>query len=166
MTGERSDEKNIPAAQEKARPEAWLHGPHGNEGRPQGSRPSPRQGPEAAGRLIPLLFPSGLRICRRKEVVRVLSEGKVFRGGLISVAALNTDADSVRFAFSIKRTVGNAVVRNRVRRRLREACRIMYPGFSPGWDVLVMAGPRSAGADYKALEAELRELMRRAGVQV
>ena len=38
-------------------------------------------------------------------------------------------------------SLGGAVVRNRVRRRLREALRVMAPSFQPGWDVLIIARP-------------------------
>jgi len=82
------------------------------------------------------------------------------------VAALKVEGGPVRFAFSIKRSIGNAVVRNRVRRRLREACRIMRPGLAAGWDVLVMAGSRSAGAGYEELSAELHRLLHQAGIEV
>ena len=56
------------------------------------------------------------------------------------------------------------MVRNRVRRRLREALRVMAPSFQPGWDVLIIARPAIVEADHDALVGALRRLLTRGGV--
>ena len=56
------------------------------------------------------------------------------------------------------------MVRNRVRRRLREALRVMAPSFQPGWDVLIIARPAIVEADHDALVGALRKLLTRGGV--
>jgi len=74
---------------------------------------------------------------------------------------LATDGPS-RFGFTAGVALGNAVVRNRLKRRLREAVRSLP--VSSGWDVVVN-GRRGAGeADYWRLRRELAELMERAGL--
>jgi ribonuclease P protein component len=75
-----------------------------------------------------------------------------------------TDLDTTRFGFSIGRKLGGAVVRNRTRRRLREALRVMAPSFQPGWDVLIIARPALVEADHGALVGALRRLLERGGV--
>ena len=60
--------------------------------------------------------------------------------------------------------LGGAVVRNRIRRRLREALRVMAPSFQPGWDVLIIARPALVGADHKAFVTALHRVLRRGGV--
>ena len=60
--------------------------------------------------------------------------------------------------------LGGAVVRNRVRRRLREALRVMAPSFQPGWDVLIIARPAIVDADHDALVGALGRLLGRGGV--
>ena len=62
--------------------------------------------------------------------------------------------------------VGGAVVRNRVRRRLREALRAMQPGLRPGWDVLIVARPAIVAADQAELVGALRRALERGGVFV
>ena len=47
------------------------------------------------------------------------------------------------------------MVRNRVRRRIREALRVMAPSFQPGWDVLIIARPAIVEADHDALVGAL-----------
>lgn len=94
----------------------------------------------------------------------MLAEGSLFRGELLSVAVLERGPGPVRFAFSAKASIGNAVVRNRVRRRLRESCRLLRPRLRGGWDVLVLAGQRSARATQRELAEELERLLARAGL--
>jgi len=57
-----------------------------------------------------------------------------------------------------------AVVRNRVRRRIREALRVMAPSFQPGWDVLIIARPAIVEADHDALVGALQRTLVRGGV--
>jgi ribonuclease P protein component len=65
-----------------------------------------------------------------------------------------------RFAFAIPKRVGNAVVRNRLRRRLREILRAL--NLTEGFDVVISARPEAASAEFGSLKAELTLLMTRA----
>jgi ribonuclease P protein component len=60
-----------------------------------------------------------------------------------------------RFGISTGKRVGGAVVRNRVRRRVREALRKLDRSPSSGWDILVVARPASAEASYRDLAEAL-----------
>ncbi len=75
--------------------------------------------------------------------------------------ALRTDRPLSRFGFTAGGTIGNAVVRNRLKRRLREALRSLPVG--PGWDVVVNARRGAAEVDYHRLRAVVGELLARAG---
>ena len=81
-----------------------------------------------------------------------------------SARFLRTDLETTRFGLSTGRKLGGAVVRNRVRRRLREALRAMAPSFQPGWDVLIIVRPAIVEADHDALVGALRRLLTRGGV--
>lgn len=70
----------------------------------------------------------------------------------------------VRLGFSVSRSVGRAVVRNRTRRRLRAATARLLPRLQEGHDIVVSARPAAAGADLTTLEEALEGLCRRAGV--
>ena len=74
------------------------------------------------------------------------------------------DLDQTRFGFATGKRLGGAVVRNRVRRRIREALRVMAPSFQPGWDVLIIARPAIVEADQDALVGALRRVLRSGGV--
>ena len=72
-----------------------------------------------------------------------------------------------RLGFTVSTKLGHAVVRNRVRRRLREIYRLNEGRFKPGWDLVVVVRSRAVDAPYKKLEgaylslAEKLELLRK-----
>lgn len=67
-----------------------------------------------------------------------------------------------RFGVSVKRALGNAVKRNRIRRRIREILRHGRAGLPGGWDFVIHPRASVATHAFAALEAELTELLRRA----
>jgi ribonuclease P protein component len=69
------------------------------------------------------------------------------------------DLERTRFGISTGRRVGSAVVRNRVRRRLRAVLRRLAVDIARGWDVLIVARPAAASASQAELEATLERLL-------
>ena len=69
---------------------------------------------------------------------------------------------AIRVGFTVSRKVGNAVVRNRVRRRLREIARQVIPEAARADHDYVLVGRQGAlGRDFLAMRAELQEALRR-----
>jgi ribonuclease P protein component len=64
-----------------------------------------------------------------------------------------------RFGWSIKKALGNAVRRNRIRRRLREIVRLHRQEIEPGWDIVIHPRSSAATANFAALTGELLKLM-------
>ena len=60
-----------------------------------------------------------------------------------------------RIGYTVSAKLGNAVTRNRIRRRLREAYRLNETRFAPGWDIVVVARSRAVRAQFSALERAL-----------
>ena len=88
--------------------------------------------------------------------------GKAYRNELLVVRAIRTDREGSRVGFTAGRAVGNAVMRNRVKRRLREAVRSM--ALAPGRDLVINARAAAAQADYWRLRQMAEQLLGRAGV--
>ncbi len=76
-------------------------------------------------------------------------------------AADETDPDAVRIGFTCSKKLGNAVARNRAKRRLREIARAVVPvAGEPGWDYVLVGRPGStATRDFAALRAELGQAL-------
>ncbi len=103
-------------------------------------------------------------LSRPQDFATLQEHGTVRAHPLLVARLLRTDLEGIRFGLSTGRRLGGAVVRNRVRRRLREALRVMAPSFQPGWDVLIIARPGLVEADHAALVGALHEVLRRGGV--
>jgi ribonuclease P protein component len=69
--------------------------------------------------------------------------------------------DHSRFGWSIKKALGNAVRRNRIRRRLREILRLHRQEIAPGWDVVIHPRSSAATAEFASLAQELLKTMPR-----
>lgn len=106
------------------------------------------------------MLPQHSRMRRPEEFKRVMRSGRRAGGATLSVHALLT-ADAVpedaepKVGFVVSRAVGSAVVRNRVKRRLRELMRGRLACLPRGCLLVVRAHPAAAGASQADLAADL-----------
>ena len=69
---------------------------------------------------------------------------------------------AIRVGFTVSRKVGNAVARNRVRRRLREIARMVIPGQArPDLDYVLVGRQAALARDFAAMRQELLEALKR-----
>ena len=102
------------------------------------------------------------RLRHRREFAAVYRRGRPFRGALLVLRALPNSRPESRFGFTAGQALGNAVVRNRIKRRLREAARSLP--VAAGWDLVINSRRGAAEANYWQLRADLEGLLARAGV--
>ncbi|MEO7122714.1 MAG: ribonuclease P protein component [Lacisediminihabitans sp.] len=106
------------------------------------------------------------RVVRAEDYRRVVRRGrKVGSSHFVSYVFDRTDDGPVRFGFIVAKNVGNAVIRNRVRRRLKAASFDLLSRVRPGVDVVVRALPISAGATWVTLRGEMLGIAARAEVK-
>jgi ribonuclease P protein component len=69
-----------------------------------------------------------------------------------------------RVGITVSKKLGHAVVRNRVRRRLREVYRLNESRFQPGWDIVVVARSRCISASFQEIVNAYLTLAHKAGI--
>lgn len=90
----------------------------------------------------------------------VYNKGSSWVSDLMVMKALPNGLSFSRYGFSVGRRVGKAVVRNRVKRLLRQILRLTP--LRPGWDIIFIARPLAANANYVNLEKSVKGLLSRA----
>ena len=109
-----------------------------------------------------LRFPAARRLKHTREFARVRTEGRTVRGGLLLLGILEPGDEPVfRVGLVTSKRVGGAVVRNRVRRRLREIVRKHQHALRPGLWLVIVARPLAGRATSAELEAECLCLIER-----
>jgi ribonuclease P protein component len=112
-----------------------------------------------------LSFPKTRQLTRDSDFERVKCEGRTTCGKLILLGALAVKGSGPpRAGFVVSRHLGSAVVRNRVRRRLREIVRIHQHDLRDDIWIVLVARRAAASADYHALEDEWLRLAKRASI--
>lgn len=112
-------------------------------------------------------FPKSARLLRPSEFRRVQLEGRTVDLGAFVVRVAERSATAAepveaRLGLAVSRRAGNAVARNRIKRRTREWFR-HHRAFLSGLDVVVSARPQAAGLDQRAAEALFLRLLERLG---
>lgn len=95
-------------------------------------------------------FPREERLRGRKRIARIFAEANQVRVGKVAARALaNNDGGKNRVAAVAGKSLGHAVLRNRMRRRLRAAYRLQKDGLPGGCDVVLLARPGLAEATWR-----------------
>jgi len=106
------------------------------------------------------------RLKRRADFLRVAAKGrKAPVHGLVLQALVRADDAPARLGFTVTRKVGNAVVRNRARRRLKEAARLLLR-VRPltGVDLVLIGRDATSTRPFAALQDDLRRALTKVGV--
>ncbi|HET9878132.1 MAG TPA: ribonuclease P protein component [Candidatus Limnocylindria bacterium] len=101
---------------------------------------------------------------RRADFDAVMRSGTARSHRILVLRWRHTDRAETRIGLSTPRSIGGAVVRNRVRRRLREIVRERLGDIGAGYDLLLIARPDAAGASFAELRSALATLLERAGI--
>ena len=105
-------------------------------------------------------FPKSLRLLTSADFKRVQRRGTRLRARHLRILAYRGTEDRSRFGLTVSRKVGNAVVRNRVKRHLREAIRHecgLLSECSDAWDLVLIAHGSAASAGAADLRRDVRK---------
>lgn len=112
-------------------------------------------------------FPRQERLRLKRDFDRVFREGLSLQSDLFTVIYLKNDLDFNRIAIIVRKKLGKAHDRNRIKRWIRESYRQMKPELPRGYDIVVI--PRKTLSeilnriDYHVIRNELGKLLKRIG---
>jgi ribonuclease P protein component len=150
-----SDEAHLSTEQSGPRPAARVPGPHGNRRRTQGAERAARTRPQEAQRLA--------TIKKRSDFVAANAGRRAAMPGFVLLVRDRADSDpQMRVGFTVTRKIGNAVVRNRMKRRFRALAREVIPahGFA-GSDHVMIGRAGGVERDFGLLRQDLAKALQR-----
>lgn len=107
-------------------------------------------------------LPSTLRLKLARDFARVKAQGTSQAGKFLVLGVLQAEAlPEFQFGLVTGARLGNAVVRNRIRRLLREIVRAHRTEIAPGWQMVIIARWRAPQATLQELEKDWLRLARR-----
>lgn len=109
------------------------------------------------------MLPKQYRLTRSKDFARIRRLGRSSGNRLVVLYVLPKLSDETRVGFSVSKRVGKAVIRNRVKRRMREAVRHQVSALRTGQDLVFIARPASSGATYRQIEHSIAYALDKTG---
>jgi|YelNatPaOPRAMG01_1025707.scaffolds.fasta_scaffold277125_1 ribonuclease P protein component len=111
------------------------------------------------------MLPVDNRLKRSGGFKAVYDRGRSYAADLVVLYALpKRERTKTRFGFSVSKKIGGSVQRNRARRLIREAVRLLLPRVLDGWDVVIIARRSIVGAEFSDVMLCVEKLLERAGV--
>lgn len=101
---------------------------------------------------------------KNSDFRRLYSKGNSFVTQYLVVYCRRAPCAEGRVGYTVSTKLGGAVVRNRVRRRLREIYRLNRPSLKTGYDIVIVARGRSVGAEYGKLNSAFLAACRELGI--
>ncbi len=104
------------------------------------------------------------RLRESSDFSRLRTEGRAHSHRLMTLSMAPNGLPHNRYGFITGKTLGKAVQRNRVRRLLREATRLLHPQLQPGYDVVLIARRPLVGQPFAEVQRIVHQLAKQAGL--
>jgi ribonuclease P protein component len=106
------------------------------------------------------------RLTSSAQIGDLRQHGRSWHNRWFVLAKRANDRQESRFAFSVSRRIGKAVVRNRIRRVMRECIRLRLASICAGWDVLLIARLPAREANFEQIDRAIADLLSQSRLQV
>lgn len=104
------------------------------------------------------------KLKKRADYLRLQKDGKKWVSPTVIVQAGTGETGAIRYGLTATKKTGNAVIRNRIKRRLREAVRAVLPDTDLPFDIVLIGRTETAECDFTNLKKDLRWCLKRLGV--
>ena len=105
-----------------------------------------------------------VRLSRTSDIKKVQHQGRSFAGTCVVLLVLKNSECQTRLGVIASAAVGNAVKRNKARRRIRACLSLYYPLLVVGNDILIIARRSINSTEYQVLKNELERLLQQSGL--
>ena len=105
-----------------------------------------------------------LRLRTSRDFQHVRESGKSYHHSMLWISIVENKYGHNRYGFITNKRIGKAIVRNRVKRLMREHVRRLHPMLQQGYDVVVIARPQLAQKTYLQYGDALQAVFRQAGL--
>lgn len=99
------------------------------------------------------------RLRKNMEFKRVYNGGKSYWNRNLILYVRKNDLENSRIGITITKKIGNAVVRNRIRRRMKEILRLKLRNIKSGYDLILIPKKNVQDISYKDLESAMIHIM-------
>lgn len=158
-------ETNLSAQPTASRQDPRFPRAHADPGRAHRLETPAAEGPPPLDPVIPLsgtgpqTFPKDSRLLTRSDFRKVYDEGQRRSAQLCAVFFRPNGLSRTRLGITTPARLGKAVLRNRVKRRLREVFRLNRTSIPAGWDIVLNPRAAAAKAPFEVLTRELLRLL-------
>lgn len=104
------------------------------------------------------------RLRKNMEFKKVYKSGKNYWNRNLIVYVRRNGTDKTRIGISITKKVGNAVVRNKLKRRIREVSRVYLPNLRKGYDLIFIPKKNAVDISFTELESAIMHIYRISGI--
>jgi ribonuclease P protein component len=109
-------------------------------------------------------FPKRVRLLRSQDFRRIYDDGTRYASPLFAAFCVREpEPQGPHIGFTVPRALGKAVVRNRIKRRFREAVRSCLDGLNPQWSIVINPRRKAFDAPLTELQREIAKLFARCG---
>lgn len=105
------------------------------------------------------MLPQSLK--KNNDFKKVYKKGKKIVTKYFVFYYLKNHTEINRIGFTVSKKIGNSVIRNRLKRRLREVFRVKFNGNQNGYDFVLVARNKLKYCNYKELEAEMNKTLKK-----
>lgn len=105
-----------------------------------------------------------LRLKSNRDFRKTYDKGKSFANKYLVIFFVKNRLDNNRVGIAVTKKLGNSVVRNKIRRRIREAYRLNSYKVKQGYDIVFLSRVGAKEVGYKELESAVLHLLKLAGL--